>query len=137
MENASKKAKSTEFKILPYIYDVRLNLKFLRMEKKTVIIKYVKSHDFKTSLATGVYGGLTSNGMINANFFTDRVIIPTHQSLEIDEEGKQQGSPKDIKDGDFVREVQFGALMDINSAKVIVAWLDSKIAEFEKSFPSK
>lgn len=105
------------------------------MENKKIKIKYVKSHDFKTSLATGVYGGLTNNGMINANFFTDRSIIPTHQSLDVDEEGRAIGSPKDMKDGDMVREVQFGTLMDINTAKVIIGWLNTKIEEFEKSFP--
>ena len=93
------------------------------MKKNKVKIKYVKSHDFKTSLSTGIYGGLTSNGMINANFFTDRAIIPTHQTIEIDESGRQQGSPEDIKDGDLVREVQFGTLMDINTTKLIVSWL--------------
>ena len=104
------------------------------MKNKDIRIKYVKSYDFKTSLATGVYGGLTSNGMINANFFTDRVILPTHQSLEIDDEGHPKGSPKDDKDGDLVREVQFGTLMDINTAKIINEWLNTKIDEFEKNF---
>ncbi len=105
------------------------------MTNRSVKIRYLKAYDYKAALATGVYGGLTSNGMINANFFTDRVVIPDSQTVEIDEKGVAIGIPKDNKDGDLVREVQFGTLMDINTAKVIVAWLDSKIQEFEENFP--
>ena len=105
------------------------------MKKKTVKIKYVKSNDFKTALATGVYGGLTSTGLINANFFTDRSIIPTHQEIEVDEEGRIHGTPKDTKDGHMVREVQFGTLLDMNTARIIIDWLNTKIDEFEKGFP--
>jgi hypothetical protein len=107
------------------------------MANRNIKIRYLKSYDYKASLATGVYGGITANGMINANFFTDRTVLPDSQIIEVDENGVQIGLPKDQKDGDLLREVQFGALMDVNTAKVIVAWLDSKIEEYEKNFPNK
>ncbi len=99
---------------------------------KTVKIKYLKAHDFKTCLTTGVYGGLTGNGLINVNFFTDRAVIPDHQEVDIDDKGRTLGVPKDFKDSDLVREVQFGTMMDINTAKIVVAWLDSKIEEYDR-----
>lgn len=104
------------------------------MAKQSINIKYLKAHDFKTILATGVYGGLTSQGLIDANFFTDRPALPDYQVVEVDEKGVMTGPPKDHKDSHLVREVQFGALMDVNTAKVIVAWLDSKIEEHENNF---
>lgn len=105
------------------------------MENKQIKIRYVKSYDYKSSLSTGVYGGITANGMINANFFTDRAVIPDSQLIEIDENGLQVGPPKDNKDGDLLREVQFGALMDVNTVKIVVAWLNAKVEEFEKNYP--
>jgi hypothetical protein len=107
------------------------------MANRKLKIKYLKAPDFKTTLATGVYGGITGNGLINANFFTDRTIIPKYQVIEVSEGGVQIGLPVDERDGDLMREVQGGILMDIQTAKVIVAWLDSKIDEFEKNFPYK
>ena len=100
--------------------------------QKTVKIKYLKAHDFKTSLTTGVYGGITGNGLINVNFFTDRAVIPDYQQVDVDDKGRTLGIPKDVRDSDAIREVQFGTMMDINTAKVIVAWLDSKIDEHDK-----
>lgn len=107
------------------------------MSNRILKLKYLKSHDFKTSLATGVYGGVTTNGMINVNFFTDRTVIPDSQTIEVNEKGVSIGPPKDNRDSDLVREVQFGAMMDVNTAKVVVAWLDSKIEEFERNFPKE
>jgi hypothetical protein len=103
------------------------------MANKTFRIKYSKASDFKTTLATGVFGGLSNNGLLNANFFTDRAILPKYQNIEIDDEGNQIGKPVDEKDGDMLREVQVGVVMDINTAKSIVAWMNSKIEEFEKN----
>lgn len=99
---------------------------------KSIKIKYIKANDFKTSLATGVYGGVTGNGLINVNFFTDRAVIPDFQEVEIDDKGRTTGLPKDTRDSDAVREVQSGIMMDVNTAKVVVAWLDSKIEEHER-----
>jgi len=108
------------------------------MAQKKIKIRYIKSYDFKASLATGVYGGITSTGLISANFFIDRPVIPDSQDVEIEEEtGTVIGDPVDHKDGDLVRELQFGTLMDINSAKIIVKWLESKIKQHEEIFKPK
>lgn len=82
-------------------------------------------------MSTGVYGALGNNGLINANFFVDRAVIPISESIEIDESGKILGSPTPEKDGDAVREVQFGLLLDINTAKIVANWLNDRIKEFE------
>ena len=101
------------------------------MNKRKIDIKYVKSHDYKASLSTGVYGGITVNGLININFFVDRVIIPSHQEFEVDENGTVLNQISEKKDGDSLREVQYGALLDLNTAKLVVDWLGKKIKEHE------
>lgn len=100
------------------------------MATRKVKIKYIKSHDYKVSISNGVFGGIGTNGLINANFFIDRVILPTSEILEIDESGKRINSVLQ-KDGDSVREIQFGTLMDVNTAKLVVEWLSKKIAEHD------
>lgn len=101
---------------------------------KKVKIKFIKAYDFKTSMSTGVYGGITGNGLININFVTDRAVIPDFQEVEIDEGGRPSGLPKDFRDSDVVREVQFGTIMDITTAKVVAGWLNRKIEEYDTMF---
>jgi hypothetical protein len=100
------------------------------MATRKVKIKYIKSHDYKVSISNGVFGGLGTNGLINVNFFIDRVIIPTSEMLEIDELGNRLNSSIE-KDADAVREIQFGTLLDINTAKLVVEWLSRKISEHD------
>lgn len=97
---------------------------------QSFIIKYQKAYDFKTSFITGVLGGLSNNGLINASFFADRAALPDHQEVEIGENNSILKA-KDIKENDIVRDVQFGCYMDINTAKLIKEWLEVRIKEYE------
>ena len=83
-------------------------------------------------MVTGVYGGLTTNGLINANFFNERAVLPDSQMVEVNEDGVIIGKPIDKKDGDIMRELQSGLLMDVNTARVIIRWLESKIKDLER-----
>jgi hypothetical protein len=107
------------------------------MANRKIKIRYIKSYDFKISLATGVYGGIATNGLINVNFFNERAVLPDSQTIEIDENGKTIGKEIDERDGDITRELQSGILIDINAAKVVINWLQGKIDEHEKVFPRK
>ncbi len=94
---------------------------------------YIKNHDFKTVEGSGIFGGLTNNGQININFFTDRAPIPKKIILEVDSvTGKIiQEVERDSKEG-IIREVQFGVLLNIETARNIVDWLNQKIEEHQK-----
>jgi hypothetical protein len=99
-------------------------------------IKYQKVHDFKTSFITGVHGGISGNGLLTANFFTDRIALPERQLITVDE----KNSPLKVEDelnNDGVREVQFSVLMDINTSKLVVEWLNNRISEYEQLNPKK
>ena len=102
------------------------------MESKKVKIRYIKAYDFKTSLATGVYGGVAPNGLININFFNDRAVLPDSETIEINEQGLQIGTLIEVKDGDIARELQTGILLDVNTARIVVRWLESRIREQER-----
>ena len=94
---------------------------------------YIKTGDFKTVLGSGIYGGLTNTGQINMNFFTDRAPIPTKITFDIDpDNGNILGElEREIKEG-IIREVHFGVLLDVDTAKSIVSWLNDKIEEYKE-----
>jgi hypothetical protein len=98
-------------------------------------VHYVKNQDFRTVFTSCIYGGITINGLINVNFCLDRGPIPTtvENEVEQNENGKSQLKPKVVhgKEG-VIREVQFGAIMDIQTAKTIVDWLQKQITITEE-----
>lgn len=101
------------------------------MANRKIKVRYVKSYDCKTVLVSGIHGGIGSNGLLNANFFLDRVVIPDYQIMEIDEKAVQVGLPVDQKDSDVVREVQTTLLFDVNTARLFINWLESRIRDYE------
>jgi len=107
------------------------------MATRVLKVRFIKSYDYKVGFSTGVHGGLSSNGLINMNFFVDRSVIPDSETVEIDEIGRKIRDIEKIKDGDAVREVQFGTLLDINSAKRVVKWLEERIKEYEDRIKTK
>lgn len=102
------------------------------MATRKTKIRYIKAYDYKVSLANGFYGGFNTNGLFNLNFYTDRVVIPDSEEVEFDENNKKIGSTFE-KDGDSVREVQFGAVIDLKTAKMVADWLNRKVKEYEET----
>jgi hypothetical protein len=102
------------------------------MPDRELKIKFEKTSDFRTALATGVYGGLNANGLININFFCDTFSLPNTQTITVNEVGKQIGNPRDFKDCDIYREIAFAAMMDINTAKIVIEWIQGRIKEYEQ-----
>jgi hypothetical protein len=104
-------------------------------QKKILLdIHFLKSNDFRTVFASGIYGGPTPNGLINVNFFTDRSPLPNRVTYEIDPTNPvlKQEKEKEGRKG-FVREVHFGVVLDINTAKATIEWLQTQIETIEKS----
>jgi hypothetical protein len=104
------------------------------MEDKSIKIAYIKSPDFRTNLVTGIYGGLSPNGLLNLNFFVDRVALPNFQTMAVDEKGVSipNVKPKDTKDSDLVREIQFGVLLNLETARSVINWMQERVADMEK-----
>jgi hypothetical protein len=93
---------------------------------------YVKDHEFRTSYATGVFGGITPNGLIDANFYSERIPIPKRITFKVDAETGHilEETERDTKKG-FVREVHCGVLIDVGLAKSMIQWLEERIKQIE------
>lgn len=98
---------------------------------KKLEVKYIKSYDFSSKLATGVYGGLTGQGKLCMNFYIDRPPLPDVGKLTPQADGNFK---EEYEGNDFlsVREVNSCVVMDIEMAKEFHGWLSNKLVEFEK-----
>jgi len=92
---------------------------------------FIKTEDYKTSFVTGVFGGLTQQGLIHLNHFVDRPVVPKSVNYTISKEKNTlEEVSREAKDG-TVREVNGAILFDTNMAKQLIVWLQGKIDEFE------
>lgn len=100
--------------------------------KQKVSFHYIKNNDFRTVFASGLIGGITGQGLINMDIYTDRVVIPRKTYADINPNGSITDLPaeNEAKDG-VIREVQFGIVMDVDTAKSIVLWIQNNIALIE------
>jgi len=100
--------------------------------KPTITYHYKKANDYKTYHMDGVFGGIVSNGNINFNVFTEKVVVPERITHEISSDMKL----KEIKrvpeqQNEIIRELQANFIMNIETAKVVKKWLEDKISNLE------
>ena len=105
-----------------------------KTDKKIFLdIHFLKNNDYRTVFASGVFGGVTPNGLVNINFFTDRAPLPNKITYEIDPQNPslKKEAEREGRKG-FVREVHFGVVLDKETTKLTIAWLTEQLANLEK-----
>lgn len=97
------------------------------LEKGKINFDYIKSNQFRVVRVDGAHGGIAPNGhTIQMALFSERAPIPKRETYKL-EQGKL-GERTAVEQRDAViREVEIEALMDLNTAKRIVNWLQDKI----------
>ncbi len=95
---------------------------------------YIKSSQFRVLHADGIVGGPTPNGLIFLGLYSERSAIPQIMVHDITEAG--QIGPERIDDRigkkGIVREVEVGAVMSIETASVVISWLQERIDVIKK-----
>ena len=100
---------------------------------KEITFHYIKANDFKTAFATGIFGGITVNGKLNIDFYTERIAIPDSQTIEVINR-TTLGEPiidKTVSKKGVIREVQVGVLMDIEAAKLLAKWINETLEKLQ------
>ncbi len=99
-----------------------------------VRFEYLKSPDFRVIHADGVYGGLTPHGQLFISFFSERYPIPTATVFQLEPGGNLGPEVRTEREGrkGIIREIEAGVMVDVETARVIVDWLQGKIQEAEK-----
>lgn len=106
--------------------------------QEKIQIHYIKSPHFKSFFATGIFGGVSPNGLVSMAFFVDRPPIPQSIVTSVDVETgktKEIDGSRVVKEG-VIREVDCNILLDLNTAISLRDWLDKQIANL-RSIESK
>lgn len=103
------------------------------LEGNNLPVTYLKTNDFRTNFASGAFGGITPQGLIDMNFYVERPVIP--KRVVVDYSNSQNKIEKTISseglDG-IVREVFGGIVLNKVTAQGLVVWLKDKIENIEK-----
>ena len=100
---------------------------------KKIKFSFIKSSYYRVIHADGAHGGVTPRGTIFAAFYNERAPIPqrTVHAVKGDSLSTELREERIEKEG-FVREVEVGIVMDVNTATALHKWLGDKIGELEK-----
>ncbi len=98
----------------------------------TVKFKYIFSDDYKTNHITGVYGGITSCGDLEAHFYYERSALPREMEYEVTENGSL-GQVVGVKPEEhkIIRNIVGGVTMSREMVYSLRDWLNDRIAEME------
>ena len=110
-----------------------------KKQSNSITIHNIKNSLYRQVHIDGAHGGITPNGFINVNFFSQRGVIPKGTEFEINEEGQIKRPIKDIEESKqgIVREFEFGTYMDINTCISIKEFLERKIEEYNSILKTK
>lgn len=105
----------------------------LKAKATTVRFHYIKSGQFRVIHVDGAHGGVTPNGnAIHMALFSERLPIPLNELYEVEPSGKLgKLSEKSVREG-YVREIEVSAVLSLNTAKALHAWLSKSIDTLEK-----
>ena len=105
-------------------------------ELKNIKFKYVFDDKYSPNYISGAIGGITPRQEVVLNFFFERQPIPYSETNKINEDGsvgakiasKPKINPEQI---DFIRNIENGVVMNLNTAKEVRKFLDMQITILE------
>lgn len=109
-----------------------------RENEMSVTFKYKFADNYNPVYVNGAYGGVSPRGEIIANFFLERLPLPNSVTHKVDENGivgeiiDERNNPRDLNKS-FIRFVQSGIVVNIETAKQIRDWLDKHIKLLENN----
>jgi len=102
---------------------------------KKILIKYKFPDLYSPPYCNGAWGGFTAQGEVCLHFYLERAPLPNAEVYGVDAAGNLAGPidrlPKIEADAMALRMVTTGVVMNITTAKAVVAFLQKKIEEHE------
>ncbi|MDD2229369.1 MAG: hypothetical protein PHY48_08160 [Candidatus Cloacimonetes bacterium] len=86
--------------------------------------KYIFDDDYNPVYVNGAYGGVTPCGEIVVNFYLERHALPIREIVD------SSGGGVVLPEGcahNYVRVIETGVVLSLDSAKSILKWLEQKI----------
>jgi hypothetical protein len=110
---------------------VRKSSKVGVLAQDKISFDYIKSSQFRVIRVDGAHGGITPKGhVIQMAFFSERQPIPKRETYKLEKGRLSKLIAKEERNA-IIREVEVEALIDIETAKTIVKWLEDKIQQAE------
>jgi len=99
----------------------------------TIKFHYIKGNHFRVIHVDGAIGGATPQGLIHVAIFSERFPIPL-QTVHALTDGNIVEDPQRVltRDG-IVREIEADLMMSLDSAKSLLGWLSTTVAQVEKA----
>ncbi len=100
----------------------------------TLGIHYLKSSLYRTVHADGAYGGVTPKGLLDVSFYSERRPIPSYVVHHVQPNGSLGTEIREnriSKDG-IIRDLEVGIMLDLDTGRSLLAWLQLKVAELER-----
>lgn len=100
--------------------------------EKIIKADYIKSNYFRVIHADGIFGGLTPQGNIQMEVWSERQAIPKQSSFRIVTEGDGPALGEEIVEqrvsrDAFIREVEAGIVISHELAKAMIVWLQTRV----------
>lgn len=105
-----------------------------RDPKSKIRFDYLKVDHFRNIHVDGAIGGIAPRGFINMAVYTERLAIPqqtVQPMLQNGNLGTEIGKER-VSRNSIIRDLEANLVMDADSAKSIVDWLNKKIKLLEK-----
>jgi hypothetical protein len=95
----------------------------------SVPFHYIKSNEFRVLHADGAIGNVTPSGLLFLGFYSERAALPQMMVHEVTEDGQVGIERLDERVGKkgIVREIEVGAILSVETAVSLVAWLQERI----------
>lgn len=87
--------------------------------------------DYRIVASNGVWGGITSRGDLQLDFFVERVGIPNSVVNVVTKDGTLSGEISRDPPRQFVRRLQMGVLMTLEDAERLHTFLAGRIKELK------
>ena len=101
---------------------------------RDVKIFFRKSDDYRVYPVSGIWGGITAQGMLACDFFVEKVDTPESVNVSMDDESGQVQEVSRFPAEPYVtREVLMGIMVRPEVARSIGQWFISKADEFDRN----
>lgn len=96
---------------------------------ETLTFRFIKDNRFRVAHASGFIGNITPQNDIFVSFYNERYALPDRFTFALNDDGNLG----ELLDGDIsedvIRDLDFGVLMNSNTAKNLILWLTEMVRQ--------
>lgn len=93
---------------------------------------FEESADFKLIPANGMWGGITTRGDFRLDFFVETIATPESITYPLNPDGTLGPELKRKPSTRYVRRLEAGVLMSLETAELLSGFIKDRIAEYKK-----